>query len=112
MEKVNYLENSENFVGWLIVSALTDSEVDMNEFTHGDQFNASELEVKMSINGFDVPVMKTLNDIEKQMNRMVYEKALEIVNNKYGDIINLLSDMEERVKYKIKGDLKYPYDED
>jgi len=112
MEKINYFENRENFIGWLIVSALTDSEVDMNEFTHGDQFNASELEVKMSINGFDVPVMKTLNDIEKQMNRMVYEKALEIVNNKYGDIINLLSDMEERVKYKIKGDLKYPYDED
>ena len=112
MEKINYLENRENFVGLLIISALTDSKVDMNEFTHRDQLNAGELEVKMSINGFDVPVMKTLNDIEKQMNRMVYEKALEIVNNKYGDIINLLSDMEERVKYKIKGDLKYPYDED
>ena len=112
MEKINYLKNRENFVGWLIISALTDSKVDMNEFTHSDQFNASELEVEMKINGVDVPVMQTLNDIEKQMNRMVYEKALEIVSNKYGDIFNLLDDMEERVKDKIKRDLKYPYDED
>jgi len=112
LEKINYLKNRENFVGWLIISALTDSKVDMNEFTHSDQFNASELEVEMKINGVDVPVMQTLNDIEKQMNRMVYEKALEIVSNKYGDIFNLLDDMEERVKDKIKRDLKYPYDED
>ena len=47
MEKINYLKNRENFVGWLIISALTDSKVDMNEFTHSDQFNASELEAEM-----------------------------------------------------------------
>ena len=75
MEKIN-IEHRHDFVEWVIIEALAElSQLDMPK-------DLSSLDIEMKVNGVVVPVIETLGLIEKQIDRMVLEKAKDLVGEK------------------------------
>lgn len=79
-EKSSY--EGQGFVAWLIIEAMTKVYPDDHLAKFGD-FDGSKLRVEMKINDIEVPVMETLECIEAQLDRLVLDKAKELVERKF-----------------------------
>ncbi len=102
MSKVNWAGRSrEDFLHWFIISAITDSRK-IDEIMAQEGFDASNLEVKFFVNGFELPVEETIESINKQLDRMVEEKAIELLNERVCDLDEILEDFKEKFDDGIK----------
>ena len=84
-------EDRDGFANWFIICALTESEVGPDANIGGD----IPYILKMQLNGIEIDPIKAIDSLEKQMNRMVEERALEMVEETKKDI---LEPFEEKVE--------------
>lgn len=61
-------------------------------------FNADNLDVKMTVNGVELPVKKVWSHIEKQLDRAIKEEAKKLVDNMLG---NRFSDAVNEIENEI-----------
>jgi hypothetical protein len=84
METINYFEleeypNRDSLATWLILHSLND------DVMLDDDFDSKKMEVEFRINGQDLPFVKTLEDINEQLDRLVAEKAEAMLREQFGD---------------------------
>jgi hypothetical protein len=70
--------------------------------------NSKPLDVKLTLNNIELPLLETFADFEKQTDRMVKEKALELINEELYDIRDTVSEMFKEVEEKIRKRLNLP----
>jgi len=59
-------------------------------------------DIKLVVNGFELPLLETFKDIEKQRERMIEEAAKEQVENKLGNIENIFTDTIDDLREKLQ----------
>lgn len=98
---------------WFIIETMTRraNQVD----GHGDitksfpDMDATKLEVKMTINGVEVPVMDTFRQVEEQFDRIVAKAASDMLKEKLNDgvdkfnqiVDNALHDFHEKLGVEL-----------
>lgn len=59
-------------------------------------------EVKLTVDGYELNIQSLVKHWDDQMTRMVKEKAVEIVKEKFADIYDILADLEDRLKIEVE----------
>jgi hypothetical protein len=72
----------------------------------GPDFDASKLEVCLTVNGREVPFRYAFNLIEEQFGRLVAEKALELVKERVGNLFYKVETAAEEVETQLVGVLQ------
>ena len=107
MAKIDLTSRSrEDFLHWFIISTITDSGK-IYEIKDQEGFDSTNLEVKFSVNGIDLPVEETFESINRQLDRMIEEKAVELLNNKLYNFNDLVKEFQDNVNDKIKDIFKH-----
>jgi hypothetical protein len=94
-EELKSSHEGQGLVAWLIIEAMTKASPNYLE-KFGD-FDGSNLQVEMKINGIEVPVMETLELIEEQLDALVLDKAKKLVEEKFYHHENVLLALKEHV---------------
>jgi len=66
-----------------------------------DKDGYRKFDIKLVVNGVDVPLMATFKDIAKQRNRMILEDATELLNERLLDFSDELHEVVEDIKDKM-----------
>jgi len=122
VETINWIkeerQNHDSFIAWLILRSLTHAQE--NAKANGESHeNATkkyftdlgletkhwtECKITMQINGIEVPVQKTLDDIEQQIDKLVAKKAMEIITEKtsLSGLIQVLNDSKQQIIQQLR----------
>jgi dihydroneopterin aldolase len=71
-----------------------------------------KLDVKLTLNDTELPLLETFADFEKQVDKMVKEKAFELIDEKLSDIKDTMTDIFKEVEDKIRKELNLPKEND
>lgn len=97
--KIDFMEERDTFLGYCLINSVThkykDKEMDLPKT--GEGYN-----VQFIVNGVELPLHETFKDIENQIDRMVEEKAFELIKEKFADIENILTEITECLKEKAR----------
>lgn len=113
-EKYNWSGDRDNLAHYLVLSAITRGGDDAMEAIMNDTnvpWNPTSLDMVVTINGHELLFSETINALDKQLDRMVAEKAAELLEEKLHDVLNPLTEALSDIEAKIREDLGIPKDE-
>ncbi len=85
------------FVGWIMMRALSDYCASLPQESPWP-FNNKETEITLTVDGHEVPLVPVLKLIESYLEKLVLEKAQELLLDKLGKVSSLVNTMEHHVK--------------
>jgi len=68
--------------------------------------NDGELEVRVTVNGFEVDLHAFVEMWQSQVSKMITEEAKNLINNKFTDINDMLINLEGRIENEIDSRLE------
>lgn len=84
-------DSRKNLISWIIVESLPDS------VGKAEDFDASNLDVKLTINGVEVDLKETFAFLESQLNKQVTDVAKELIQEKFIKLSIALDSVQESV---------------
>ena len=108
MERINItkeIANNKSLAGHLVLEGLTSVLKDKNisDFVKKNETKDGVIaEITFQINGVDLPFLEFCEHWHKQVDRMIKEKAQEIIDEKFSDISDLAYDLQERLKLEVE----------
>lgn len=104
--KVSYDEiRKENpFFDWLFIHALTlkDKRSGSEVINNMNRPKDGKWDIKLTIEGIELPLLKTFKDLEKLDEERIKKKALELIQGKIIRINDVLMDRCSRMEEEIK----------
>jgi hypothetical protein len=90
MEKLTYEEIRKNhkFLDWVFIHSMVFKDAVKTIRTEDDNYN-----FQFIVNGIELPIIQTFADLDKQLDRMVNEKAMELIEEKFSVLHELVSDL-------------------
>lgn len=85
-----------DFFSQLIVQAIVNLPNDVS--FPWPKTTADGYEMILTVNGCELPIRETLSAIEKQIDKMVLEKAQKLLDEKFHGIYNLVDDSQQLVR--------------
>jgi len=104
--KCSFKSIADSFLAHVLVKATTHlSEQEQKQFfvVKGKD---GKYDIRFIVDGVELPVEKVFEGIEKQIDRMVFEKANELIEQKMEDIVSELVETVSSVKSLIVNKLK------
>lgn len=83
-------EHTENADDWKQVFGMNDQ---------------TEVEICVTVGGVEVPFDSFIKMLEEQHDKLLAEKAKELIAGSFGSLIQTLSEMEENAKLKLESDV-------
>jgi hypothetical protein len=100
-EKINLEEIiSDSFFQGFIAYVIADK-FDQVCPVDSPQQHSRVWDVKLTINGVELPVRPFVDAMEAHLEQMVQEKAVKLINGKLGDLHDLFYDVERALKSKL-----------
>lgn len=97
MEQITYDEIKKTcpFLDWVFIHAITlkDAVDKIKNLKPGQPYDIS-----FTVNGVELPIIKTFQDLGEQDERRIQDGVKEIIEDKFTDLDNNLSDLFEDVK--------------
>jgi hypothetical protein len=93
--KIDFGKERDSFLGYCMVNAVTHADK-VSEVT--GKSPDGNYDIQFIINGVELPLEETFEDIEKQMDEMVRKKALELIEEKLADISDTAYQITEELK--------------
>jgi hypothetical protein len=95
-------QNNDTLVSHVIINCMAESlkNSEIIEMSDKIRFN-NGLEVQLLIEGKEVDLQHFCDHWESQVDRMITEKAKELIENRFGDVNDLMRDLQDRLKTEI-----------
>lgn len=92
------------FISWFLIECIA---------SHGKQdpcfvnrlADQEEIDVQLIIDGEEVNFTETIEFFQSQVGKMVKEKAVELIQNRFADVSEILQQVEESVVSRMKEEL-------
>lgn len=108
--KITYddIRKKNSFFDWFLIHAITlkdkqSGERVINKLRPED----GKWDIKLTIEGIELPLLETFEDLQKQDKERITEKAIELMDEKLNEITEVLMELhgrsEEEVKAIIQG---------
>lgn len=91
---------------WLVCAAIGK---DRNLIDKMEKDEAGNYPVLFSVGGVELDFNNVAKNLEKSLNELVANRAQELLDEKYEELIEELSDMQERIK-ELKSNFKYHWE--
>lgn len=92
---------ADDFIGWVILESTVRKPGSIEQICKDE----GDLKIQFSVNGVELPFVGTLREIEAQIDRMVAEKAEELLRNRLGDSLQIMRDTVDAATRKFKREL-------
>lgn len=101
--KVNLTQElrKNTLLSHVVVSCLTDT-VAREKIAENRTKDGLICEIKLTINGHELDLQSFAEHWQSQVSRMIKDRAMEIVKEKFDDVGEILYDLEERLKPEIE----------
>lgn len=98
-----YLSKSPNSIEWALIELMSQKGSISNtpEFDPHQKCNADELEVVVTINGIEVDFIKLIQEMDRQSDRMIREKAKDLLDTKYSAIHESLEQIKNKIDFMV-----------
>lgn len=94
MEKLNYLENKKNWVGYFILNSLNTEKVNK------EKLDPENLEVELKINGQEQNFTQAVEKLVRTFDYHVEQRAKELVEEKWNEVVHKpLDDVTEMANF-------------
>lgn len=104
MYTIEELRKECDLLEWCLINAVVNQqkldEIITAEKT--DEKGHRRFDIKLVVNGINLPLMKTFKDAEKQMDQMILDKAKELLQEKLNEFDSKVSDVYEDFEDRIK----------
>jgi hypothetical protein len=95
---------SRTLLGWYIIEAMTMKSPNILDTWPRPEFDSRRLDVKVTINGVEVPVREVFSILGEhyeavmdQLAAKIEDRARELIKEKYNDVYSALQDLEKRM---------------
>jgi len=98
------IHRDNHLLEMLIIDGLTNalSEKEFHEYTGKRNKSKNKLiDVNLTIDGIEVPLEKFIERWQENVKCMIVEQAKDLVIEKFNDVSDVLSDLEERIKGEV-----------
>lgn len=110
--EVDFSKIRDTFLAWCIISASTLKDKNIMNIWPDLHKKGGGLDVKFIINGVELPLEQAFEELHQQMERMVSEKAYELIKEKFADITNTVENLERKIKQMVKEKLGITIDDE
>ncbi len=104
--KISYndIRKENSLFDWFFIHALTlkDKQSGHKVISSINRPKDGKWDIKLTIEGIELPLLKTFKDLEKQGDRRIEEKALELIQEKLNRINEALMDHHENMEKEVK----------
>ena len=107
--KIDFMKEIDTFLGYCMVNAVTHADK-VVEITTGKSSDGN-YDIQFIINGVELPLEETFKDIENQIDEMVRKKALELLEEKFSDMTDVVYRITEELKRKAQEELNLNIEE-
>jgi len=90
-----------NFRSWLIIHSVTELG-DMDTILKAHPEGKKTWDVRLTIDGVELPLDKTIDQIEKNLDEHIVKKARELISSKMGEIENEIDELAENVREQVE----------
>lgn len=99
MEVVNFFDHprSDSMVHWLLVESAGKFFEKAGRFSEST-FDAKNIEIEFKVNGEELPFVEFMEEVERQFDRSVNERAKELITERFSPVLDKLYDIEEDMK--------------
>jgi hypothetical protein len=95
------IRNQCNFLEYCFINAA--SKLSAREFAAlVESQTDGKFDIKLMVNGFELPLMETFKEIEKQKQRMIYEEAQDQVEEKFAHLENIFLETIDDLREKLE----------
>lgn len=102
-EIIDWTAHEREFVGWAIIEMLTDYEQRMGERLCGTGIiDTKRVPVEVRIAGRRMSFASMMRRIDEQLDRMVAQRAAELIEKKCGEIDAALDDIGRMVRERLE----------
>lgn len=84
--------DTDTFIGWFLAESITDMG---KTFPTRKQLNKAQ--VSLTVNGVEVDFKAAMSQLEGQLDRLVKEKAVELLDERYGDVYKALETLKQNI---------------
>ena len=104
MEEVNFMEENKkrNLLSWLIVNSTLHEIGSIDKIKANKEHADDNLRVQFTINGIELPVKKSFEEIEKRLNQMIKERAEKLIIERMDEFFDNLYDLRDSFMEHIK----------
>ncbi|KKN33237.1 hypothetical protein LCGC14_0805760 [marine sediment metagenome] len=104
--KISYddIRKENSLFDWFFIHAITlkDKQSGRKIINSMDRPKDGKWDIKLTIEGIELPLLKTFKDLEKQDDRRIKEKAVELIQEKLNRINETLMDHYENMENEVK----------
>ncbi len=117
-DEFSFKNDQGSFFYWFVMTCLGDfySKNHKVENLHNNHKAGEDwtFDVELIVNGIKIPARKTLNDMYDQLERMLTEKANEMIQDKCNDLIDRMQYLTEQIENegRIRLGFEKQYDDD
>jgi len=97
--KIDFMKIRDTFLGYCLVNSVTHADK-VKEIT--GKTPDGLYEIQFIVNGVELPLEETFEDINQQIERMVKEKALELLKEKFSEMEDIMAQITEELKRKAE----------
>lgn len=105
MEKIDFSKHERDFIGWALTELVGKK---YREIMTPESKANFDIEVKL--NGVEVNFSELCKRLEENYERAVNEAALALVKEKFGEINDMVYDLQRHVTSVVQAALKIPYE--
>ncbi len=101
----DHLQSMNDVVGWAFIQAMVAWEEKNPGIKHEDSpFHSTDgiLDVRLLVNGEEVPFDSVITEYGNQMDRMIESKAAALLQERATKMMDILDRMERELKYSAK----------
>jgi hypothetical protein len=90
--------DQNNLLGQIVLNSF----INLNKKVQDEVVRSGEAEILLTLNGEELDIASFINEWQSQIDRIVNDTAVEILNEKIGDLNNTIYEFSEMLQTKIK----------
>lgn len=108
------IADKDNIIEWIVLSALTQTlnDKEFNKFLEStDWHNKDAIDIQLKVEGVELNLVKVCEEWLSQVDRMLNEKAVELLSKKFAPAQDFIQSIEKTVRRQAKEKLGLEPDE-
>ena len=105
---IDFMKERDTFLGYCMINAVTHKYKDGKIFLPKVE---DGYDVQFIVNGIELPLHETFEYIKSQIDEMVRKKALELLEEKFADMSDIVYQITEELKRKAQEKLNLKIEE-
>ena len=104
---INYKPKRDSMEMWMIAAAIGEKHELINKMEKNED---GSYPIIFSVGGIELDFSRVAKRVDEEISELVKKQAEDLLDEKYGDLIRDIMDIQERIKYQKESLFKYEWE--